>query len=148
MIKIVSALILATFFMSNMALAEGQKLKQKLSQGVITISVEVHGCDDDRNKYCPGLEKGSQKAFMCMMAYEDKISSKCKQGVAEAAMAMRMGAAAINYSISACETDADKFCLDVEPGEGRLLACLKKNKAQVSKQCITALKETGFWDSK
>ena len=82
-----------------------------------------------------------------MMAYEEKLSQACKIGIAEAAVALKMGAAAIDYSIQACEADADKFCLDVAPGEGRLISCIKKNEAKVSKDCITTLKETGLWEA-
>ena len=42
--------------------------------------------------------------------------------------------------------DADKHCLAVEPGEGRMLRCIKANQSQVSAQCLTALKDTGLWD--
>jgi len=55
MIKTFSILILATFFMSNIAQAEGQKLKEKLSKGTITITAEIKGCDGDEKKYCPGF---------------------------------------------------------------------------------------------
>lgn len=131
--------------LSGTAFAEGEKLKEKLSRGTIILTAEIKGCDEDTKKYCPGLKPGSQKAFMCMMAYEDMLSDACKNGVMEAAVALKMGAAAIDYSLSACEADADKYCLDVQPGEGRLVSCIKKNEARVSKGCVNALKETGLW---
>ena len=40
----------------------------------------------------------------------------------------------------------DKHCLAVQPGEGRLLKCLKSNASDISAQCTTALKDTGLWD--
>ena len=146
MIKTFSLLVFATFLLSNVVQAEGQKLKEKLSKGTITITAEIKGCDDDAKKYCPGLKAGSQNLFMCMMAYEEKISKECKLGIQEAAIAMKMGAAALEYSAQACEADADKHCLNVQPGNGQIVACLKKNEAKVSEQCITALKETGLWN--
>jgi hypothetical protein len=60
-------------------------------------------------------------------------------------MSLKMGAMAIDYSISACEADADKYCLDVQPGEGRLIGCIRQHEARVSQECITALKDTGLW---
>jgi hypothetical protein len=33
--------------------------------------------------------------------------------------------AALDYSIGACEADADRHCLAVQPGEGRLLRCIQ-----------------------
>jgi len=146
MIKTFSILVFASIFMSGMAQAEGEKLKEKLSKGTITLTAQVKGCDDDAKKYCPGLKPGSQNAFMCMMAYEAKLSKECRLGIQEAAMAMKMGAAAIEYSVRACEADADKHCLNVQPGDGKIVACLRKNEKKVSEQCVTALKETGLWN--
>ena len=83
---------------------------------------------------------------MCLMAYEDNLSTACKLGIVEAAMALEMGMIAIDYSIKACEADADKHCLNVKAGEGRIVSCLKKNEAKLTKECTTALKETGIWE--
>lgn len=124
----------------------GKKLAEKFPKEIV-ISASVNGCDDDVKKYCDGLGDNTQKIFMCLAAYEDHLSDRCKRGIVEAAVAMRLGAAAIEYSLQACEADADKHCLDVEPGEGRLVRCIKNNEAKVSSECVTALKETGFWDS-
>ncbi len=124
----------------------GKPLAEKLKDGKITINSSVKGCDEDIKEHCDGLGNNAQKIFMCLAAYEDQLSLECKTGILEAAMSVRMGAAAIEYSIFACEADADKHCLDVEPGEGRLINCIKANEDEVSKECITALKETGLWE--
>lgn len=144
--RTVPILILTAIFFSAEVQAESGKLADKLSKGVITMSVKVKGCDADAKKYCPGLPSNSQKAFMCMMAYEDQLSTTCKLGFAEAAMKMKMGMVAFDYSIRACEVDADKHCLEVKPGDGRLVSCLKKNEAKVSKDCVATLKKTGLWN--
>ena len=145
-IKIVSTLTLATFFISSAAVAEGEKLADKLEGATIAVNIEVKSCDADAAKLCPGLPLNSEKSFMCLMAYEDNLSAACKLGIVETAMALEMGLIAIDYSIKACEADADKYCLDVEAGEGRIVSCLKKNEARLAKECTTALKETGIWD--
>ena len=83
---------------------------------------------------------------MCLAAYEDSLSDNCKLGIAEAAMTLEKGMMATDYSIRACQLDTDTYCLDVEPGEGRIVACLKKNEDLLTSQCATALKETGLWN--
>jgi hypothetical protein len=145
-IRTVSTLILATLFFSSAAVAEGEKLADKLSNSVIIVDIDVRGCDADAAILCPGLPLNSRKSFMCLMAYEDNLSLSCELGIAEAAMTLEQGLMAIDYSIKACEADADKFCLDVEPGEGRIVSCLKQNEAKLANQCVTALKETGLWN--
>jgi len=145
-IKTASTLILATICMSGVAIAASETLAEKLSKSVIMIEVEVNSCNADAAIFCPGLPLNSQKSFMCLMAYEDNLSTACKLGIAEAAMTLEMGMLAIDYSIKACEADADKFCLDVEAGEGRIVSCLVKNEAKLGSQCVNALKETGLWE--
>ena len=40
---------------------------------------------------------------------------------------------------AACDTDIQKLCLGVQPGGGRILACLKQHKDQVSAVCKQAV---------
>ena len=145
-IRTVTTLILTAMVVSGTAMAEGEKLADKLSNSVIIVDIDVRGCDADAAILCPGLPLNSRNSFMCLMAYEDNLSLSCELGIAEAAMTLEQGLMAIDYSIKACEADADKFCLDVEPGEGRIVKCLKQNEANLANQCVTALKETGLWN--
>ncbi len=145
-IKTAAIFILATMFISSAAIAEGKKLADKLSNTAIAVNIEVKSCDADAAILCPGLPLNSQKSFMCLTAYEDNLSMGCKIGIVEAAIALEMGMIAIDYSIKACEADADKHCLNVEPGEGRIVSCLRKNESKLTKECTGALKETGLWD--
>lgn len=53
---------------------------------------------------------------------------------------------ALSEARAACATDIQSLCAGVEPGGGRILACLKQHKAQVSEPCrqavVKALKRT------
>jgi hypothetical protein len=40
---------------------------------------------------------------------------------------------------AACKSDVDKLCPGIQPGGGRIIACLKQNQAQVSAACKDAL---------
>ena len=40
---------------------------------------------------------------------------------------------------AACKADVDKLCPGVQPGGGRIIACLQQNDAQVSAACKDAL---------
>jgi hypothetical protein len=40
---------------------------------------------------------------------------------------------------AACKPDVEKFCSAVQPGGGRVKACIKQNEAQVSQPCKDAL---------
>jgi hypothetical protein len=57
-----------------------------------------------------------------------------------AALSIKTGAAALDYSISACAAVVNRYCLDVEPDEGRLVSGIKANASRVCPERITALK--------
>ena len=137
-------LVLISLF--STAAQAGKPLAEKLQQAHLVITSSVVGCDEDIKQHCDGLGDNAYKVFMCLAAYEEHLSTECKQGILEAALSVRMGAAAIEYSISACEADADQHCLEVQPGDGRMIGCIKDNESSVSKECIAALKETGLWE--
>jgi hypothetical protein len=40
---------------------------------------------------------------------------------------------------SACKADAEKLCPGVQPGEGRIKACFKQHKDQLSPECKNAI---------
>jgi len=40
---------------------------------------------------------------------------------------------------TACKGDVEKLCPGVQPGGGRIIACLKQNEAQVSAPCKDAM---------
>jgi hypothetical protein len=142
----ISTLMLAAMLVAGATTVTAATLAEKLSSGTIIINIDVKGCKADADKLCPGLSQNSRKVFMCLAAYEDNLSDSCKLGIAEAAMTLEKGMMAIDYSIRACQLDADTYCLDVEPGEGRIVGCLKKNEPLLASQCVTALKETGLWN--
>ena len=88
-----------------------QTLAEKMKQGNIGINASVRGCGEDVKQHCPDLGNNSKKIFMYLSAYEAQLTQQCKQGILEASLAIKTAAAAIDYSISACEADADKHCL-------------------------------------
>jgi len=133
-------------FISSAAMAEGKKLADKLSNSAIAINIEINSCNADAAILCPGLPLNSRKSFACLMAYEDNLSTACTLGIIETAISVELGMLAIEHSIQACEADADKHCLKVKAGEGRIISCLKKNESKLNKGCVSALKETGLWD--
>jgi hypothetical protein len=46
--------------------------------------------------------------------------------------------------VNECRDDLKTYCADIKPGEGRLLQCIEKNDAKVTKRCKQAMKDTGL----
>jgi cysteine rich repeat protein len=61
--------------------------------------------------------------------------------VACAVAAFFTTAAAEQGAQGACKQDVEKLCKDVQPGEGRVLACLEEHQSEVSHKCAGNLKQ-------
>jgi len=49
---------------------------------------------------------------------------------------------AANVPFALCKADAERICAGIAPGDGKIIACLKQHKNEVSVGCAKALKTT------
>jgi hypothetical protein len=75
-------------------------------------------CAEDVAKFCKDVQPGGGRLAQCLKEHEKELSAACKQHIATAKRRLRETA-------RACHDDVLKFCPDVEPGQGRILQCLK-----------------------
>lgn len=66
--------------------------------------------------------------------------TKCMTGAVLAAFFTTAGAAQQGGQ-GACKADVEKLCKDVQPGEGRIIDCLKTHEKEVSPGCKAHVKE-------
>ena len=112
--------------------------QQKLIESV------AKGCDKELKTYCKDVTPGEGRVLACLYAYEDKLSGQCEYALYDAAAQLERALNALSYAANECRDDLTKFCSDIKPGGGRLLQCIDKNNAKVSKRCKQALKDTGL----
>ena len=108
------------------------------------VETVVNGCKAELEKYCSNVTPGEGRVLACLYAYGDKLSGRCEYALYDAAVQLERAVAALSYAVNECSTDLRKYCASVEAGEGRLLECLQKNDAQVSKRCKQARKDVGM----
>lgn len=104
----------------------------------------ARGCEKELTTFCKDVTPGEGRVLACLYAFEDKLSPKCDYALYDAASQLERAVAALSYAVNECRDDLRKFCSDIQPGQGRLLNCLNKNEASVSKRCKDAMKETGL----
>jgi len=102
----------------------------------------VRSCESDIQSYCSQVTPGNGRMLHCMAAHEDKISGRCQYAFYQAASILEQLATATAYIASQCATDIETHCSDVAMGEGRILACLADNEAEVSDACKQAVSDT------
>ncbi|HET6363452.1 MAG TPA: cysteine rich repeat-containing protein [Nitrospirota bacterium] len=104
----------------------------------------VKGCDKELKTYCKDVTPGEGRGLACLYAHSDKLSGQCEYALYDAAMQLERVINALAYTANECRDDLTKFCSDIKPGGGRLMQCIDKNDANVSKRCKQALKDTGL----
>lgn len=115
---------------------------EAVAQGLVETVVD--GCKTEIETYCKNVTPGEGRGLACLYAYSDKLSARCEYALYDAAAQLERAVAAISYTVNECRDDLSKFCSNIKPGEGRLVQCLDKNSAKVSKRCKQALKDTGL----
>jgi hypothetical protein len=107
------------------------------------VETVVKGCDKELKTYCKDVTPGEGRGLACLYAFSDKLSTKCEYALYDAAAQLERVINALAYTANECRDDLKAYCADIKPGEGRLLQCIEKNDAKVSKRCKEAMKDTG-----
>ena len=102
------------------------------------------GCDQEITTYCKEVTPGEGRVLACLYAHEDKLSGQCEYALYDAVAQLERALTALTYVANECRDDMMNYCADIKPGEGRLLQCLDRNDAKVSKRCKQAMKDTGL----
>jgi Cysteine rich repeat len=111
------------------------------------VSEDGQFCKNDVEKLCPKTHPGPERAS-CMKAHESEVSPECKKFYRE--MQERRQESLTNHppggggpmkeARSACQSDMEKFCQGVQPGDGRIIACLQQHQADLSPACSSQMK--------
>ena len=99
------------------------------------------GCKKELESYCKEVTPGEGRVLACLYAHEDKLSWRCEYALYDAAAQLERVIGALTYVANECKTDLEKHCAAIQPGEGRLAQCLKKNEQKISERCQTAMKD-------
>jgi len=113
--------------------------------GQTSLTEQVkEGCKAELESYCKDVTPGEGRLLACLYAFEDKLSSRCDYALYDASMRLERAVAALSHGATECKGDIDKHCSKVQPGEGRVVDCLKKQGDKLSKRCRQAMKDIGL----
>ena len=104
----------------------------------------VEGCKAELESYCKGVTLGEGRLLACLYAYEDQLSSRCDYALYDAATRLDHAVTALAHGATECKADIEKHCGSLKAGEGRILDCLQKHEAELSKRCKQAKKDIGL----
>lgn len=111
---------------------------EKLAESV------AKGCKTELETYCKDVTPGEGRVLACLYSREDKLSGQCEYALYDAAVQLERALTALAYVANECRGDLQKFCSDIQPGQGRLLACIDRNEKQLTGRCKEAMKDVGI----
>ena len=92
-------------------------------------------CEAEIAKYCSQVTPGDNRMLACFYAHEDKLSGKCVGALYDAAETLAAAIDVLHEVAQACGDDIDRFCSNVEMGEGRIANCLLAQRDKLSSGC-------------
>lgn len=112
------------------------QLQARIMAGVKKLEA---GCGADVKKFCSSVTPGEGRLFFCILAHEDKLSTKCDYALFEASRNLERALDRVELAADACWNDIEKHCAGIPEGGGRIMQCLAGKKASVSAACRTAI---------
>ena len=98
-------------------------------------------CRKEIKKFCSTVTPGEGRVVYCMQAHEDKLSPACSYDLQEIVISLQTSNETLKEAVTACRADIAAKCGTVQPGKGRIAACLVAEKANVSKDCANAIEK-------
>lgn len=116
----------------------GKTIVDKLAAKITKLE---NACAGDIKKYCRTVTPGEGRMIYCMQAHEDKISPKCAYELGETAGSVQATSDLLKDGVIACKAEISGVCGKIQPGQGRIAACLIANKSTASKDCADAIQK-------
>lgn len=93
-----------------------------------SAAAQAPSCKADIAKFCPQAKPGGGQVAACLKSNAAQLSDSCKARAGQMQQALK-------EVHQACEEDIHFLCDGIEPGGGRIAACLKKWESEVSPGC-------------
>jgi len=134
--KVMMALVLVSAVVGQGFCADTiEKKAEKLVKSV------QDGCSKELSSYCKDVTPGEGRVLACLYAFGDKLSGQCEYALYDAAAQLQNAVVKLSYVANECNDDLQKYCANVEMGQGRVMNCLKTNSKKISDRCNQAVKD-------
>ena len=107
-----------------------------ISAGGVTYAAEgERPCAEEIAKYCKDVNPGGGRILNCLNEHQKDLSITCIRKLEESKQKLM-------EAQQACTGDLEKFCKDVQPGQGRILNCLREHAQELSPACSQMIDKT------
>ena len=92
-------------------------------------------CAEEIAKHCKEVKPGGGRILNCLDEHQKELSDSCRKKLEESKKKLM-------EAQQACTGDMEKYCKDVQPGEGRILKCLREHSQELSIACSQVIDKT------
>lgn len=96
-------------------------------------SPKAPACSAEIQQFCGHIETGQGKLHRCLDEHRAELSSAC-------ASKLKQLEARRQAVRQLCAADAGKHCGHLQPGQGRVVRCLREHRAELSPACAAQLR--------
>ncbi len=89
---------------------------------------DARPCAKEIATYCKEIKPGGGRLLNCIKEHKNDLSPACREKFASVEKQLK-------EAQEACSSDIDKFCKDIQPGEGRIIRCLREHAQEISPGC-------------
>jgi hypothetical protein len=133
------AAIIAAAFPAAGLFAQGDAAKEGFREqgggmrgGMIAEMKKINElCQTDLAKFCKDIKPGEGRLLKCLEENKSALSDTCKTGLT----AGREKRKKAMMKKNPCAADIEKFCKDIERGEGKIMKCLKEHDSELTDGC-------------
>lgn len=102
-------------------------------------AVLANDCGKELATFCSNVTPGDNRLVACLVAYEDKITPRCRLTAYLASGNLGNHLRQLKAIGKICSSDIMQYCSKVPAGGGRVFDCLMKNKHTLTNDCSKAL---------
>jgi hypothetical protein len=95
----------------------------------------ANDCAVDIKTYCANVLPGGDRVVACLIAYEDKISPRCRLTAYMGSANLGVRMKELQAMSKICSSDILQYCTKVPAGGGRIYDCLMSHKATLTDDC-------------
>lgn len=125
----------------DVAISQADLAKNFVAKVTGSIEKMEKSCANEIEKYCSDVTPGDGHTVYCMQAHEDKIGPGCAYDLEDAVLNLQVAGDVLKDAVNACRADIAGVCGKIQPGQGRVAACLVENRTTVSPGCADAIKK-------
>ena len=105
------------------------------------VKIIGDGCSKEIATFCGDVQIGNNRVLNCLHSHEKQLSDGCDAAIVKGKATISAALGDANFYGAKCGPDMKLLCADVEPGEGRTLACLIEHNTNITMRCYGALVE-------